>query len=187
MSTDYILYQSQSIVDNQWTLIDDIRVAHENFKKLFAEIPDVDSTAFYKHYNIFALTSPSAAFYKVYTEIRNLIITQTGDSEPLWFQAWLNHQDQDSVLDWHQHDFDFHGYISIDPKNTRTVFENYVIENKVGQIYFGPGYRKHKVEVVEPFQGVRTTIGFDVFRYPSSKFVTYTEKPFINLGMMPLL
>ena len=37
MSTDYILYQSQSIVDNQWTLIDDIRVAHENFKKLFAD------------------------------------------------------------------------------------------------------------------------------------------------------
>ena len=104
MSTDYILHQSQYIVDNQWTLIDDIRVAHENFKKLFGDMPEADSTAFYKYYNIFALTSPSKAFHEVYTELKTLIRTQLGDSEPLWFQAWLNHHDQDSVLDWHHHD-----------------------------------------------------------------------------------
>ena len=57
----------------------------------------------------------------------------------------------------------FHGYISIDPKNTKTIFEDgTVINNKVGNIYIGPCNLKHKVEVNEPYEDERITLGFDV-------------------------
>ena len=72
-----------------------------------------------------------------------------------------NH-DHDNVLGWHNHDWDYHGYISIDPKNTVTEFRNYKIENKTGQIYFGPGQREHRVVCLDEFSDKRLTIGFDV-------------------------
>ena len=39
---------------------------------------------------------------------------------------------------------------------------NYKIENKVGQIYFGPGQREHRVVCLDEFPDTRLTIGFDV-------------------------
>jgi hypothetical protein len=184
---DYFLLQSTVIQNQYHTITDDIRVAHQNFQKTFSTLPNADSTALYRFYNIFAITSPSMAFYNLFKELSGVIRNNLNESGPLWIQAWINYQDQHSVLDWHHHDFDYHGYIAIDPKNTRTVFDNYSIENKPGQIYLGPGYRKHKVEVLEPFEGVRTTLGFDIFKSVSSPYVKYTEKPFLNLGWIPLL
>lgn len=181
---DYILYQSQFIIDNQQDIILDLEIAHRLFKEMY---PDRDSTWSYNMYNIFSLTSCSTNFYQIYKELRTLIRGQLGDTRPLWFQAWLNYHKPDEVLDWHDHDFEYHGYISIEPKKTNTVFENYSIENKVGQIYFAPGYRKHKVEVLEPFDGERITIGFDVQTISESPYVKYTERPFKNMSMIPLL
>jgi hypothetical protein len=77
-------------------------------------------------------------------------------------QSWMNQHKQEEVLGWHNHDWDWHGYISIEPKKTNTVFKDFVVENKVGQIYFGEGHKSHKVEVLEPYEGLRTTIGFDI-------------------------
>ena len=181
---DYTLYQSKFILDNQLDIIEDLRVAHRLFENLF---PNKDSTWTYNCYNIFSLTAPSTNFYQIYLELRNLIRGDLGDSRPLWIQAWLNYHKVNEVLDWHNHDFEYHGYISIDPKNTKTVFENYSIENKIGQIYFAPGYRQHKVEVVEPFEGERITIGFDVVTIPTHPMVTYTERPWVNMSFIPLL
>lgn len=182
---DYVLHQSQYIVDNMDLIQGDIEIAHRVFKQLF---PNEDSTWTYHKYNLFALTAPSSAFYNIYQELRNIIRGQLGDNRPLWFQAWINYHTPEQALDWHEHEFEYHGYISIDPKKTNTVFENYTIENKPGQIYFAPGYRKHKVEVLEPFEGFRTTIGYDVHTTPQNKFVTnYVERPFGNMSLMPLL
>ena len=80
----------------------------------------------------------------------------------MWMQAWLNYHNHDQVLGWHNHDWDYHGYISIDPKNTVTEFRDYKIENKVGQIYFGLGQREHRVVCLDEFSDTRLTIGFDV-------------------------
>ena len=66
------------------------------------------------------------------------------------------------MLNWHSHQWDYHGYISIDPKKTRTVFSDYEIKNEVGNIYIGPGDREHKVIVDENFDTPRITLGFDV-------------------------
>jgi hypothetical protein len=179
--TDYTLYQSDYIANNQDLIFDDISRAHRLFTEIF---PSKDSTWSYHMYNIFALTSPSTSFYQIYKELRNLIREQLGNDRPLWFQAWINYHTQDQLLKWHGHDFEYHGYICIDPKNTKTVFENYEIVNKPGQIYFGPGHRQHMVEAITPFQGVRTTIGFDIVTTPSMDFI---ERPFTNMGLMPLI
>ena len=188
MSQDYTLYQSQYIENNQDNIFEDIKIAHRLFKKMFNSIPDADSTWSYDRYNIFALTAPCSSFYEIYKEMRNVIRGQLGNTRPLWFEAWLNYHSSDSVLDWHSHSYDYHGYICIDPKKTNTVFENYTIENKPGQIYFAPGNRPHKVDVLEPFEGYRTTIGFDVHCLPESRIISsYTERPFANLSLMPLL
>lgn len=178
---DYKLYQSDFIANNQDLIFEDISRAHALFKEVF---PTHDSTWGYYKYNIFALTAPSSAFYQIYKELRNLIREQLGDDRPLWFQAWINYHQQSELLDWHGHDFEYHGYIAIDPKNTKTVFENYEIINKPGQIYFGPGFRKHKVEAITPFMGVRTTIGFDIF---TTETVNSIEHPHTNLSLMPLI
>lgn len=183
--SDYIIHQSEYIVKHYNTILTDLEIAHKEFKKLF---PDNDSTWSYSVYNIFALTAPSSRFYDVYKELRNLIRSHLGEERPLWIQAWLNYHKQDEVLDWHEHGFDYHGYISIDPKKTKTLFPTYEIDNKCGQIYFGPGHRQHKVEVLEPYNDYRLTIGFDVHSLPDSPYVNmYEEKPFKNMSLIPLL
>jgi hypothetical protein len=185
---DYTLYKSNYIVENQSAIVADLELSLKLFHQMFASIPDADSTWSYDRYNIFALTAPSTALYEVYKEMRTLVRNQLGNTRPLWFEAWANFHKPDQVLDWHTHNYDYHGYISIDPKKTNTVFENYLIENKVGQIYFGPGHRHHKVEVLENFEDYRITIGFDVHCIPESKLILeYVERPFRNLSLMPLL
>lgn len=182
----YILHQIDYIANNQELIKDDIEIAHRLFKKVF---PDKDSTWTYDRYNIFAFTAPSTAFYNIYTELRNVVRGQLGDDRPLWFQAWLNFHTYDQLIHRHHHDFEYHGYISLDPKKTKTVFDDYEIINKPGQLYFGPGYeRHHHVEAIEPFEGVRTTLGFDIHTTPQSKLILeYVERPFSNMSLMPLL
>jgi hypothetical protein len=185
MTQDYALWQSDYIANNLALIQDDIELAHSHFVKLF---PKEDSTwSFYK-YNIFALTAPSLAFYEIYKELKTLVLAELGTARPLWFQAWINHHSYDQLLQRHHHEFDYHGYISIDPKATKTVFDDYEIINKPGQFYFGPGNRYHSVEALEPFEGVRTTIGFDIHTLPKNPpGVEYIERPFLNMSMMPLL
>lgn len=184
--TGYTLHQSEFIVNNMDDIFEDLKISHRLFEKMF---PNKDSTWTYDRYNIFALTAPSTAFYQIYKEMRTLVRSQLGEDRPLWFQAWLNYHTPDQLLDWHEHGFDYHGYISIDPKNTKTVFKEYEIINKPGQMYFGPGNRDHKVEAIgDRFDGVRTTIGFDIHTIPNSPYIKrYVERPYGNLSLMPLL
>ena len=97
----------------------------------------------------------------------------------MWFQSWLNFHKPDQVLDWHDHNWPYHGYISIDPKGTRTVFKDYEVKNEIGNIYIGPGHRRHKVEVDEVYDGPRITLGFDIHTEPS--------KPFDQWSLLPLI
>ena len=180
----YVLYQSKYIEENLLEILIDIDIAYQAFKQQF---PEIDSTWGYSRYNIFALTAPSNTFYQIYQELRNLIRTQLGTTQPLWFQSWLNYHTSDQLLERHTHEFDYHGYISIDPKNTITIFDDYTIENKIGQIYFGPGNKFHKVESLEEFNGARITLGFDVHSLPDNKLANYIERPMSNLSLMPLL
>jgi hypothetical protein len=67
------------------------------------------------------------------------------------------------MLKWHNHgDGICHGYISVDPKNTNTRFEEYSIKNEIGRLYIGPSYKFHEVVINEPFDTPRITIAFGV-------------------------
>lgn len=183
---DYFTHQSEYIVKNHSDIMIDIDVAHRLFKELF---PDKDSTWTYNLYNVFSLTACSTHFYNIYKELRDVIRSRLGETRPLWIQSWINYlrYEELNLLDWHGHNFEYHGYISIEPKKTNTVFENYSIENKVGQIYFGPGERIHKVEAIESYIGERITLGFDIVTIPEQSFVTYIERPWKNMSFIPLL
>jgi hypothetical protein len=167
----HLLYTSNYIIENQNHFIDQCNYFKENF-------PESDTTWTYNKYNIFSLTSGSIFFFNLFREFRTFI-KKNISNEHIWFQSWLNFHKESEVLDWHNHYWDYHGYISIDPKDTNTEFEDYSIYNKVGQIYLGPGNKKHRVIVNSPYDGNRITIGYDIMIDPF---------PDHNcLGMFPLL
>jgi hypothetical protein len=154
----YKLFQSQYVVDNQQEFISQC----QSVRHLLGEH---DTTWSYTKYNVFAITAGSIYFYNLFKELRNIIRVEISD-KPLWMQAWVNLHTQDTVLDWHNHSWDYHGYIAIDPKDSTTEFEGYSIKNKVGQIYYGPGNINHRVKVDSPYSGERITIGYDITLYP---------------------
>ena len=150
---DYKIYQSKYIIEHQSEIVKQCHQVKENYNG--------DMTLDYFKYNIFSLTAGYYSFYEIYKELILLVKSQLGNKR-MWMQAWLNYHNHDQVLGWHNHDWDYHGYISIDPKNTVTEFRDYKIENKVGQIYFGLGQREHRVVCLDEFSDTRLTIGFDV-------------------------
>lgn len=156
---NYRIYKSETIIKHQPEMLLELERALFIFKN---EFPDKDPTWGYKFYNTFSATAPSLLFYKLFVELKTVIREYAGHDKPLWLQSWINYHMPDEVLDWHDHLWPFHGYISIDPKMTRTVFDDYSITNKLGNIYIGPGNRRHKVEVLEKFYTPRITLGFDV-------------------------
>ena len=150
---DYKIYQSKYIIEHQSEIVKQCHKVKENYNG--------DMTLDYFKYNIFSLTAGYYSFYEIYKELILLVKSKLGNKR-MWMQAWLNYHNHDQVLGWHNHDWDYHGYISIDPKNTVTEFRDYKIKNKVGQIYFGPGQREHRVVCLDEFSDTRLTIGFDV-------------------------
>lgn len=126
-----------------------------------------DTTWEYKKYNIFSLASSSEAFWFLWKNIQICIRKHLQTDQPAWMTGWLNYHRYENVLDWHNHlGSQYHGYVSIDPKNTKTMFQsdkgNYEISNESGLLYIGPSARLHKVEALEKFEGDRITIAFDV-------------------------
>ena len=112
-----------------------------------------------------------------------------GDDRPLWIQSWLNYhkgKEVEKELPMHSHKENYHGYISILPQDTSTIFKNGLkIDNKIGQIYIGPGdnkndndYWDHYVKINKPYEGIRITIGFDICPIPNK---------ILNPSYIPLL
>jgi hypothetical protein len=133
------------------------------------EMNSADDLSGYSFYNVYSLTTPSPYFYELYRILKSIVRMHLGENRMIWMQSWMNFQNSDNVLDWHNHTFPYHGYVSIDPYNTTTKFRNnetkeivYEIENHPGQIYFGPGFRPHKVFANEQFSKPRITLGFDI-------------------------
>jgi len=176
----YKLYTSKVITQNSNSFLEACLWAHNQFKYRVDRL-GMDSTKCYDRYNIFTLTSANFLFYNLFKELNFHIRSYIGDDRPLWLQAWLNFHSPDEVLTKHGHNFAYHGYISIDPKNTLTIFNNFTIKNTPGQIYIGPGGAgyEHYVKVLEPFNGKRITIGFDIITEPTHNLT--------NLSFIPLI
>jgi hypothetical protein len=161
----YRIYRSEVIVNYQKEMIDRINTAHSILMNRYGRLNN-NSTWLYRTYNIFSLLGSSEHFYELYTDLLDVIKLYVPNDSKIWFQSWLNFHQQNQVLDWHTHEWYVHGYISLDPKKTETIFRNYTIKNELGNIYIGPGGREHKVEVLEPFEGRRITLGYDVTNEP---------------------
>lgn len=169
---DYQLHKSKTILKNQKEIIMDLDIAYQFLRKNFT-----DTTWEYKKYNIFAVTSPSIHFYNLFYELKDIVRGYVNHDQPLWIQSWLNYHQPNQVLDWHDHYWPIHGYISIDPKGTETEFETYTITNEVGNIYIGPGYRPHRVNVTEMFTAPRITLGFDIHNTPNVPYEQFSLIP----------
>jgi hypothetical protein len=158
------IYSSQTIIDNHQQFIDLCNYLGQELKKEFHEYPDI--TWLYDKYSIFSYASSSILFYDLYKDLNKYIREYVGDDRRIWLQAWLNflsYDEVESVLHAHGHEWDIHGYISIDPKETSTQFTHFSVKNKIGNIYMGPcgvNYN-HKVINDNKWDGNRITIGYD--------------------------
>lgn len=173
---DFFLAKSRSILENQENFIKECFYLKDKFSKKFE---GQDTTFSYKEYNVFAATAPSPIWWDLFTEIHQVIRQNLPHAHRLWMQSWLNFHEHNEVLDWHNHTWPYHGYVCIEPQDTTTVFEDYEIKNEMGNIYFGSGYKPHKVRNDTQFDGIRMTIGFDVCLSPS--------RPFEQWSLMPIL
>ena len=183
---EYKIYQSNLIKSNFEDFVNTSYFYHKKFTQMFKEINN-DSTWGYQLYNIFCLSSTHILWYKLYKELNYHIRSFIGDNRPIYIQAWLNFHSADEVLKKHDHDQIFHGYISIDPKDTTTVFNKFEIKNQIGQIYIGPGGKdySHYVRIDKPYDGKRITIGFDLV-LPNNKDLN-NQSSTNNLGLIPLI
>ena len=181
----YKLYNFDYIEKNHKNFIDGAILANARFEHNF---PNRSSTWFYRYYNAMTLSAGSVYYWHLFKKMSSIIREYVGHEEPLWLQCWLNWHTKESLLDWHDHkECVFHGYVSIDPKNTITEFENFKIENKIGNIYIGPAYLIHRVISIEDFDSPRITLGYDVFDQTCiTKIYANYGKVDINIGMIPI-
>ena len=185
MATPHKLITSQYVIDHQQELIRDLSYSAKSLYQ-FGILDTSLKHGSYTHYNVFGLTSPSPHMYQLFTEIRNLVREEIPTGK-VWIQSWVNHHYENELLTWHNHSSKWHGYVSIDPMDTVTEFEEFTIENKVGQIYYGPGGLKHRVVAKSdhPFPDKRITVAFDIMT--EENFTGDDVLPTDNYGCIPLL
>lgn len=134
-----------------------------------------DNVTWYSnHYNIFTVLGSSKFAWQLWRDVESCIrehiaLHDVHTQEGVWFRSWLNRHTTTQRLQSHRHDWPLHGYISLEPQNSRTVFtheengaELYSIHNTPGTVYIGPGDRWHHVEYDSEFTGRRVTLGFDI-------------------------
>ena len=177
MSESFKIYKFDYIKQNQAEIIRVADICHSSL------VSDGfhDTTWTYHLYNIFSVASPNIHFLNIYKKLVD-IIKENVDGQS-FLQAWLNFHDHDQVLDWHDHSSPYHGYISLEPQDTKTEFEEWSIDNECGNIYFGEGNIMHRVVNNSYYTGKRITIGFDVI--PAS--CMDCSKPTKQYGAIPIL
>jgi len=164
-----LLYSSKVVTDNYDYLVKFCEQLHKRHQYL---MPGESSSWTYSKYNFFTLMGSDVIVWKLLKELKIMIVDYLNkhneSTESIWIESWLNYHTPQQLLKdlpWHNHhEVKLHGYISIRPHNTKTIFfeSSKVIDNKVGTVMIGPGANYHKVEIVEPFDTPRITIAFDI-------------------------
>lgn len=177
----YKLYESKVILKNYDAFLHQCDIVYADFQKKYKT---QDSTWTYEKYNIFSFSASSTLFYDLFVELRGFIRDYLGPHQRIWINSWMNYHKYENIksLDYHNHFSMFHGYISVDPKNTQTLFpnQNYDIVNRPGQVYMGiggDGY-EHAVQSLVPYEGNRITIAFDLILNENDN---YSDNVFIPL------
>lgn len=158
----YKTYESKVILDNYEMFLQHTDLV---YNKITSELNTSETTWTYNKYNVFSFSSTSHLYYDFYKELSNVLRDYIGKDLRIWMEAWLNYHKYEDLksLSWHAHEYLFHGYVCIDPKNTVTQFKGFEIQNKPGQIYIGLGQAgmEHNVKAFEPYEGYRSTLAFD--------------------------
>ena len=145
----------------------------------------------FNKYNVFGLLSTNKDIFDLYCELNAIVYDFLDDQEveynQVWMQSWLNYHDSSELLDWHDHKWPYHGYITIRPHDTTTIFRDVEIINEVGNVYIGKGYREHcvKLNSEEQFDLNRITLGFDIDIDPSSGSSFDRYRLSHNIGLIP--
>jgi len=180
----YSLYNIPRVVANQQSLIESCMTAKQRF-----EIPFLgkSSTWMYRYYNTFGLTVGLPHFSDLLCDLNDIVRDHLQTDEPLWFQSWMNYHLPQEALDWHDHkECLAHGFFAIEPMDSKTVFGNYEVVNKVGQLYIGKPEKQHKVIINQPYHGYRITIAFDIYDQRHIDETMQIHGDDANLGMFPL-
>ena len=187
----YNLYEIEYIAENQEDIVKDCFTAVKKINEFVeAETINKDTTWYYTRYNVFSIMPGNIHFFKIFKELQKCVkhyfnYNKISFEEQLWIQSWLNHHTHDTVLSRHNHWSPVHGYLSINPQDTETVFyhndfdtsEMFAVQNRPGLVYLGPGKREHSVRNLKEYEGTRFTIGFDIDDNDSTE----------HLGMIPLV
>lgn len=178
----YRVYRSSDIVENKDEFVRQIESSRQSLMSIY---PDIDSTWGYNVYNLFAISAGYEMFFNLYKDLQHIVREYLQTDEPLWMQSWANYHYENDLLDWHAHfDWACHGYISIDPKDSTTMFEGFKIDNEVGNIYIGPSNVQHKVYSNSQYDGHRITCGFDIGT--RDVLLEMQERNAVNISFMPI-
>lgn len=183
----YMLFKSKYMEEHLSEILYQTDVVANTIKEKL-ESAESNVTWLYKKYNVFAYASGSPAYFLIYKDLNECVSLYCKEyrvpTDNLWMRNWLNYHNYSEVLKLHDHEVMAHGYISIEPRFTETVFvddynvERYKIINKPGQIYLGPGRRKHYVSNLQEYSEKRITIGLDL---------ETNIAPGVNLGCLPVI
>lgn len=201
------LYKSDYVIDNKEEIYNESLLIAKKVSKCFDGVTadprkgvfhydqeSIDCTWLYPVYNIFGAAAPSKHFYNINKFVNDSIrqylseYSEYSDDVQIWCQSWINCHSQKQLLKKHTHHFSHHGYLSIDPKHTRTMFfepngeEAFFIENEPGLLYIGPGNIDHEVQLMTPIQDgdYRITLAFNVATsYDSFDFENLNHVSFI--------
>lgn len=182
-------YDSIFIRMNKEALVTDLKIVHDNW---MAKNPDlINMTYDYGNYNIFNLCMFSKPIMQLQNIIHKYIFIYLDEFEikhdGFVIQAWLNyHNKENQLLKSHTHDPPYHGYVSIQPGESETIFSDWngrdlhIIKNRVGLIYLNVSnqYTFHRVEVKNPSDLInqpRITLAFDFFPIPFRDSISRTS------------
>jgi len=173
----YHIYQLETITEdnlNEWMFQCEKAIAKIQMF-LRAEQQGQDTTFYYSRYNIWTVTPGNKMFFELYKELLECIkdfckTNEVTHDKGLYLQSWFNNHRSDNNLERHNHFSPIHGYIAVNPQHSKTVFYEqmgqddvaFTINNKLGQLYIGPGNLEHEVITTKEYDGPRYSIGFDI-------------------------
>lgn len=182
---EYTLFDYPAIRTNNEEFCRYALVAKKRLKFVYNK---ASTTWLYRYYNFASLVVGSIEYHNFFRDLNELIKSHCKTNQRLWYQCWFNYHKPNEVLDWHTHnDCEYHGFISIDPKKTKTIFENFEVENKPGLMCISKP-QKHKVVVLKPFQGHRITVAFDILTEENVKeSIKKNGEIDMNLSFLPVI
>jgi len=143
------------------------QILSENKGKSYALEDWPETTALYRHYNIFTIEDPNIE--QLQSVVRETV-KQVNPNKEFYIRGWLNVLRDQNTLNWHDHAPDIvgamHGYISISSEPSVTVYrigEDLLnVKNRNGYIVIGYSNRdKHRTTPM-PSDTPRVSVAFDI-------------------------